>query len=105
MLINQQSGCRCGMNCSDNLKLNMKNQNCAHLICIQIVKNWSHIYQFSIYTAVKALQTLHQLLVKVVAYRLNSRMRVKYSGWFIVPYSLTCVFLQYGVRILILRLS
>ena len=81
MFITQQSGCLSGMDCSRNLNLNMKNQNSAYLICIQIIRNWSHIYKFSIYTAVKAFWTSHQLLVKVVAYRLNSGMRVKFVGW------------------------
>ena len=81
MLITQQSGCASGMDCSRNLNLSMKNQNSTHLICIQIVKYWSHRVKFSIYIAFKAFQTSHQLLLKVVVYRRSSRMRVKYSGW------------------------
>ena len=79
MLITQQSGCLSHMDCSRNLNLSTKNS--AHLICIQIVKYWSHIHKFSIYTAVKAFWTSHQLLVNIVAYRSNSGMRVKYNGW------------------------
>ena len=42
---------------------------------------WSHRVKFSIYPAFKAFQASHQLLIKVVVYRLNSGMCVKYSGW------------------------
>ena len=53
MLITRQSGFLSGMDCSINLNLNIKNQNSAHPICIQMVKYWSQIYKFSMHAAVK----------------------------------------------------
>ena len=90
MLITQQSGCLSGTDCSRNLNLYMKNQNSAHLICIQMVKYWSHIYKCSIYASVKAFWTSHNLLVKVFAYQSNSGMQVKYE--LVVSYSFCCMY-------------
>ena len=81
MLITQQSGCASGTDCSRKLSSSMKSKPFDHLTFIQIVKYWSHRIKFSIYPAFKAFWTSHQLLVKVVVYRSNSGMRVKYSGW------------------------